>query len=187
MFRMRERRTRAGGRRGGRAAASGSCCCWWWRASRGSAGPRTTPSWPRRRRTRSRTSFPCRSRTTSTSGWGRQDDVQYILNIQPIVPFRLTDEWNLISRTIVPVIYQPELAPGSGETFGLGDIQQSLFLSPAKPGRSSGAPRGPSVPHGDRRRAGPRKMGSRSDRRCVDHSGTVGHRRAHQQRVVIRR
>ena len=40
----------------------------------------------------------------------------------------------------------------------------------------------PSVPHGDRRRARPRQMGSRTDRRCVDHSGTVGHRRAHQQR-----
>jgi hypothetical protein len=67
-------------------------------------------------------------------GVGPQDDVQYILNIQPIVPFRLTDEWNLISRTIVPVIYQPELAPGAGETFGLGDIQLSVFLSPARPG-----------------------------------------------------
>lgn len=67
-------------------------------------------------------------------GVGPQDDVQYILNIQPVVPFRLTDHWNLISRTILPVIKQPELVPGSGQTFGLGDIQQSFFLSPAKPG-----------------------------------------------------
>jgi len=67
-------------------------------------------------------------------GVGPKDDVQYILNIQPVIPFHLTDEWNLISRTIMPLIYQPELAPGIGEVFGLGDIQQSLFLSPAKPG-----------------------------------------------------
>jgi hypothetical protein len=67
-------------------------------------------------------------------GVGPHDDVQYILNIQPVVPFRLTDEWNLISRTILPLIHQPELRPGSGETSGLGDIQQSFFLSPAKPG-----------------------------------------------------
>jgi hypothetical protein len=67
-------------------------------------------------------------------GVGPHDDVQYILNIQPVIPFRLTDEWNLISRTIAPVIYQPRLAPGLGDTFGLGDIQQSFFLSPAKPG-----------------------------------------------------
>ena len=67
-------------------------------------------------------------------GVGPDDDVQYILNIQPVIPFRLTEDWNLISRTIVPLIYQPELAPGVGEVFGLGDIQQSLFFSPAKPG-----------------------------------------------------
>ena len=35
----------------------------------------------------------------------------------------------------MPLIYQPELAPGVGEVFGLGDIQQSLFFSPAKPGK----------------------------------------------------
>ena len=68
-------------------------------------------------------------------GVGPHDDVQYILNIQPVIPFRLTENWNLISRTIVPLIYQPELAPGVGEVFGLGDIQESLFLSPAKPGK----------------------------------------------------
>ena len=67
-------------------------------------------------------------------GVGPHRDVQYILNIQPVIPFRLTDDWNVISRTIVPLIYQPELAPGVGKTFGLGDIQQSVFLSPAKPG-----------------------------------------------------
>jgi hypothetical protein len=68
-------------------------------------------------------------------GVGPDDDVQYILNIQPVIPFRLTEDWNLISRTIVPLMYQPELAPGVGDVFGLGDIQQSLFLSPAKPGQ----------------------------------------------------
>lgn len=68
-------------------------------------------------------------------GVGPNDDVQYILNVQPVIPFRLTENWNLISRTIVPLIYQPELAPGVGEVFGLGDIQQSLFFSPAKPGK----------------------------------------------------
>lgn len=67
-------------------------------------------------------------------GVGPHNDAQNILYVQPVIPFRLTDEWNLISRTVAPVIYQPELAPGVGDTFGLGDIQVSLFLSPAKPG-----------------------------------------------------
>ena len=68
-------------------------------------------------------------------GVGPDDDAQYILNIQPVIPFKLSEDWNLISRTIMPLIYQPELAPGVGDVFGLGDIQQLLFLSPAKPGK----------------------------------------------------
>jgi hypothetical protein len=67
-------------------------------------------------------------------GVGPDDDLQYIMNIQPVVPLSLTEEWNLITRTIIPLIDQPELAPGFGDEFGLGDIQTSLFLSPAKPG-----------------------------------------------------
>ena len=54
-------------------------------------------------------------------------------NIQPVIPFHLTDDWNLISRTIVPVIYQDDIFPGEGSQFGLGDINLSLFFSPKKP------------------------------------------------------
>jgi hypothetical protein len=67
-------------------------------------------------------------------GVGPNDDLQYILNVQPVVPFRLSEDWNLITRTIIPLIDQPELGPGVGDVFGLGDIQLSQFLSPAKSG-----------------------------------------------------
>jgi hypothetical protein len=67
-------------------------------------------------------------------GVGAKNDPQYVLNIQPVIPFRLTSNWNLITRTIATVVYQPLLAPGIGESGGLGDLQLSLFLSPAKPG-----------------------------------------------------
>jgi hypothetical protein len=53
-------------------------------------------------------------------------------NIQPVIPFGISDDWNLISRTILPVIDQEGLAP-AGDTldaFGLGDITQSFFFSP---------------------------------------------------------
>jgi len=54
-------------------------------------------------------------------------------NIQPVIPFTLSDEWNLISRTIVPVIDQDDFPTnGLGES-GIGDIVQSLFLSPKEP------------------------------------------------------
>jgi hypothetical protein len=65
-------------------------------------------------------------------GVGPNDDLQYNLNIQPVLPFNVNSDWNLISRTILPLIYQPILAPGVGDVFGLGDIQEQLYLSPAK-------------------------------------------------------
>lgn len=49
-------------------------------------------------------------------------------------PIRLNEQWNLVTRTILPVISQPGLAPGEGTTFGLGATQFSAFLSPAQPG-----------------------------------------------------
>lgn len=55
------------------------------------------------------------------------------INIQPVIPITLNDRWNLISRTILPVIDQTDVpVAGMGES-GIGDIVQSLFFSPAKP------------------------------------------------------
>jgi len=54
-------------------------------------------------------------------------------NVQPVIPFDLTGEWNLISRTILPVVYQEDILPGAGSQFGLGDTSVSLFFSPKKP------------------------------------------------------
>src|SRR5262249_45440895 len=53
------------------------------------------------------------------------------LNIEPVIPIHLTDDWNLITRTIVPVINLPSLAPGVDHAAGLGDINPTFFLSPA--------------------------------------------------------
>jgi hypothetical protein len=60
--------------------------------------------------------------------------LQYILNIQPVVPIHLTEDWNIITRTTMPVISQPQLTPFDGRESGLGDINPTLFLSPAHPG-----------------------------------------------------
>lgn len=65
---------------------------------------------------------------------GPQDGTQNILNIQPVIPFNVDDEWNVITRTIIPVVTQPGSMPDEGSTTGLGDIQLSAFLSPSKPG-----------------------------------------------------
>lgn len=55
------------------------------------------------------------------------------LNIQPVIPIRLNSEWNMISRTILPIVWQNNIVPGSGSQFGLSDTVQSLFFSPAVP------------------------------------------------------
>jgi hypothetical protein len=67
------------------------------------------------------------------SGFGPNDGHQAFVNIQPVIPFSLNDDWNLISRTILPVVWQQDVAGPSGNQFGLGDIVQSLFFSPARP------------------------------------------------------
>jgi len=55
------------------------------------------------------------------------------LNFQPVIPIELDEDWNVISRTIVPVIDQHDLAPTSGDQSGLGDVTQSFFFSPKAP------------------------------------------------------
>ncbi|AAZ26771.1 hypothetical protein [Colwellia psychrerythraea] len=52
------------------------------------------------------------------------------LNIQPVVPFSIHDDWNIISRTILPVIEQSDIYSGAGSQSGIGDIVQSVFFSP---------------------------------------------------------
>lgn len=70
------------------------------------------------------------------------DDVANVLNIQPVIPINVGD-WNVITRTIVPLVSVPNLTPGledlpsqqsAGQAFGLGDINFTAFLSPADPG-----------------------------------------------------
>jgi hypothetical protein len=64
-------------------------------------------------------------------GIGPDDETQNVLNIQPVWPLTLNDNWNLITRTIVPVISQPgALTGGEGRVNGLGDTSFSAFFSP---------------------------------------------------------
>jgi hypothetical protein len=63
--------------------------------------------------------------------YGPLDGTQNILNIQPVIPVTLNKDWNLITRTIFPLLWQPGVVQGEGTTFGLGDMQFSAFLSPS--------------------------------------------------------
>ena len=62
-----------------------------------------------------------------------KDGHKNYINVQPVLPFSLNEDWNLISRTIVPVVWQSDVFPGAGSQSGIGDITQSFFFSPKKP------------------------------------------------------
>jgi hypothetical protein len=66
--------------------------------------------------------------------YGPEKKTQNVLNIQPVIPVSVNSEWNIITRTILPVISMPSLGPGDSRTNGIGDTQLSAFLSPANPG-----------------------------------------------------
>ncbi|MDP1723375.1 MAG: neuromedin U [Alphaproteobacteria bacterium] len=78
-------------------------------------------------------SLPFQNNTNFNAG--ADDQTQNILNIQPVIPFDMTPNWNLITRTILPVISQPGLNPGMGRKNGIGDMQVSFFLSPKDSGK----------------------------------------------------
>jgi len=59
------------------------------------------------------------------------DGWRYTLNFQPVIPIALNKDWNLISRTIVPIMYQNDVV-GTSDQGAVGDIVQSFFFSPAK-------------------------------------------------------
>jgi hypothetical protein len=71
-------------------------------------------------------------------GVGPADRTQNVLNIQPVIPLSLSQNWNLIVRWIMPVVYQPvgPQPPGSPVqttgVYGLGDMNPTFFVSPKK-------------------------------------------------------
>lgn len=65
---------------------------------------------------------------------------KYFVNIQPVIPISINDEWNVISRTILPVVTQSDIAVDptrssgyTGTQTGIGNITQSFFFSPKAP------------------------------------------------------
>jgi hypothetical protein len=75
--------------------------------------------------------FPFQNNTNFNTGphKGTQD----ILNIQPVIPIHINNEWNVITRTILPLIWQPSYSPAHTVPFGTGPTTFSAFLSPANP------------------------------------------------------
>jgi hypothetical protein len=67
------------------------------------------------------------------NGGPDHDKWRYTLNVQPVIPISISEDWNLIMRVIMPVIYQEALSSGMDSNFGLGDTTPSFFFSPKRP------------------------------------------------------
>jgi hypothetical protein len=79
------------------------------------------------------TSFPIQ--LNFNFGLGEYDRTQTLVNLMPVIPFKLSKSFNVINRIILPIINQPDVSQESGNTFGLGDINYSMFLTPTDAGK----------------------------------------------------
>lgn len=66
--------------------------------------------------------------------FGPEEGTQNVANLQPVLPISVNNDWNIITRTILPIISMPSLYHGDSRTNGIGDTVLSAFLSPANPG-----------------------------------------------------
>ncbi|MHC4818869.1 MAG: transporter family protein [Planctomycetota bacterium] len=78
----------------------------------------------------------------SNFNFGADGGLQYLLNIQPVIPMKLNDNWNLIHRPVIPIVYDSAALLGASRPpatekneFGLGDTLYAAYFSPSKPGK----------------------------------------------------
>ena len=76
-------------------------------------------------------SFPFQNNTNFNTGPNK--GAQDILNVQPVIPIHINEDWNVITRTILPLVWQPSLQPAQTVPFGAGPTTFSAFLSPKNP------------------------------------------------------
>ncbi len=65
-------------------------------------------------------------------GYGPHNGAQNVLQMQPVVPFHIADDWNIITRTILPVVWNPDLSPIPSAPVGTGPTSFTAFLAPAR-------------------------------------------------------
>jgi hypothetical protein len=76
-------------------------------------------------------SFPFQNNTNFNVGPSKEK--QDILNVQPVIPIHINGEWNVITRTILPMIWQPTFQPAQTVPFGTGPTTFSACLPPRNP------------------------------------------------------
>ena len=80
--------------------------------------------------------------------YGDREAGRFTLNVQPVIPIGLNEDWNLVTRWILPVVYQPPVYQGDESDFGLGNFNLSFFfVNQVSPTLMIGA--GPEAPADD--------------------------------------
>ena len=118
---------------------------------------------------------------------GPNDATIYVLNVQPVIPLKLTEDWNLITRTIMPIINQPSLFPGTTAPSGWGTSIPRSSCPRRSPASSSGGGADVHPADGDRLAAGHEPVEHGAGGRGAEHARPLGLRRARQPAVVVRR
>lgn len=75
--------------------------------------------------------FPFQSNTNF--GYGPHGGTQEVLNVQPVIPLHLNSDWSLITRTVLPIVWTPDLSPAESVPFGTGPTSVTALLAPAQP------------------------------------------------------
>ena len=121
------------------------------------------------------------------SGGGLEDGTFFLLNVQPVIPFKVSDGWNMIVRTIVPIVSMP--GPGARPGYsGIGDIQEQVYLTPSKGGKFIwGAGPVVSMPTATAAPLQNGQLGRGSDVRRAHDARALGHRRGREQRLDLLR
>jgi hypothetical protein len=107
------------------------------------------------------------------TGGDLEERTFFNLNFQPVIPFKLSEDWSVIARTIIPISSFP--GPGGTRYSGLGDLQQQVFVTPSRPwGNHLGSRPDVLVAHGDRQRVRNRDMGGRRFCRRTEDDRALG-------------
>ena len=116
-------------------------------------------------------SVPFQNNSTSTSG---RKGTQNVLNIQPVYPIHVNEEWNVITRTIVPVISMPALSPTDSAPTASATFSSRLFCRRPIRAAGSGRRRRHATANAQQRQLGNDAGGSVHVRRAAPRKGVRG-------------
>jgi hypothetical protein len=64
-------------------------------------------------------------------GFGPNEGTQNILEFEPVVPFHLRPDWTLITRAIIPAVWNPDLSPAPSVPQAIAPTDSRRFSRPA--------------------------------------------------------